>query len=71
MNTQWKSLAHAESDFLKGLLAHRSFGQMCETLAESLGEAQAAETAVALLRDLLKVGAICALATRTPEAATS
>jgi Putative DNA-binding domain len=71
MNTQWKSLAQAESDFVEELLAHRTFGQMCETLVESVGEAQAAATAVALLSELLKAGAICALPTRTPEVATS
>ena len=62
MNTQWKSLAQGEADFLSGLLAHRTFGQQCESLAARIGEEQAASTAVAHLSDLLKAGAICALA---------
>jgi len=63
MNTQWKSLTPMKTVFVKGLLAHRSFGLLCETLAERVGEEQAAVTAVALLSELLKAGAICALPT--------
>jgi hypothetical protein len=62
MNTQWKSLVQIEADFVKGLLAHHTFGQQCESLAARIGEEQAASTAVALLSDLLRAGAICALA---------
>jgi hypothetical protein len=61
MNTQWKSLAQVEADFVNGLIAHRTFGQQCESLAAHMGEEQAASTAVALISDLLKAGAICAL----------
>jgi hypothetical protein len=70
MNTQWKSLDLAEADFVKGLLAHCNFGQICEALAECVGEAQAAETSVALLSELLMVGAICALPFLAPETVT-
>ena len=61
MNTQWKSLTPTEADFVQGLLARRSFGQLCAALAERVGEEQAAATAVALLGDLLQAGALCAL----------
>ena len=61
MNTQWKTLSKTETDFVKGLQAHRTFGQQCETLAESVGDEQAAATAIALLSELLRAGAICAL----------
>jgi hypothetical protein len=61
MNTQWKSLTQLETDFVKGLQAHRTFGKQCESLAACVGDEQAAATAVALLSELLKAGAICAL----------
>jgi hypothetical protein len=61
MNTQWKSLTQMETDFVKGLQAHRTFGQQCASLAKSVGDEKAAATAVALLSELLKAGAICAL----------
>ena len=67
MHTQWKSLTQTEADFLQGLLAQRSFGQLCETLAGRVGDDQAAATAVALLSELLKQGAICCLPTQVPE----
>jgi hypothetical protein len=61
MNTQWKSLTQMETDFVKGLQAHRTFAKQCESLAACVGDEQAAATAVALLSELLKAGAICAL----------
>jgi hypothetical protein len=67
MNTQWKSLAPLESGFVKGLLAGQAFGQLCETLAERVGEEQAAATAVDLLRHLLQDGALSTLARQTPS----
>lgn len=70
MNTQWKSLSQLEADFISGLLAHRSFGLLCEALAQRVGHEQAAATAVHLLSDLLKVGALCALPTPVPETST-
>lgn len=70
MNTQWKSLTQMEADFANGLLAHRTFGQQCESIAGHVGVEQAAATAVALLREILKVGALCALPTRTEMVST-
>jgi hypothetical protein len=61
MNTQWKSLSPIETDFVKGLQAHRTFGQQCASLAESVGDEKAAATAIELLSELLSAGAICAL----------
>lgn len=60
MNTQWKSLAPTETDFVQGLLARRTFGQLCAALAARVGDDQAAASAVALLGELLQSGAICA-----------
>jgi len=65
MNTQWKSLSQAETEFVQGLQSHHTFGQQCESLAVPVGEDQAAESAVALISELLKAGVICALLTRT------
>lgn len=70
MNTQWKSLTQTEADFVQGLLAGRSFGQLCEALAARVAAEQAAATAVALLRDLLTMGAICALPTPVSNPST-
>ncbi len=70
MNTQWKSLTPMEADFVKGLLEQRTFGQLCESVALRVGDEQAAATAVALLRELLKEGALCALPTRTSNVST-
>jgi hypothetical protein len=70
MNTQWKSLSPTETVFVQCLLANRTFGQICESLAESVGEDSAAATAVAALGDLLSAGALCALPTRVPETST-
>jgi hypothetical protein len=70
MNTQWKSLSPTETVFVQCLLANHTFGQICESLAESVGEDSAAATAVAALGDLLSAGALCALPTRVPETST-
>ncbi len=70
MNTEWKSLTEIETDFVQGLLAHCTFGQLCEALAERVGAEQAAATAVALLSELLKAGVLCALPNSFPEIAT-
>jgi hypothetical protein len=70
MNTQWKSLAPIEADFVQGLLTRRTFGQLCEALAARVGPEQAAATAVTLLRELLQSGAICALPAPSPETST-
>ena len=59
MNTQWKSLAPIETGFIQGLLENHTFGQLCAALAEGVGEDRAAATAVHLLSELLKSGAIC------------
>jgi hypothetical protein len=71
MHTQWKSLAQTEADFVQGLLAHHTFGQLCEPLAERVGDEQAAVTAVALLSELLKLGALCCLPSQVPETQTT
>jgi hypothetical protein len=70
MNTQWKSLTQTEADFVQGLLAGRSFGQLCEALCAQVSPERAAATAVALLRDLLTMGAICALPTPVSNTST-
>ena len=69
MNTQWKSLTQMEAEFVRGLLAQRTFGQLCAALAERVGPEQAAACAVALLTELLQTGALCALP--TPISATT
>jgi hypothetical protein len=61
MNTRWKSLSNTEAEFVKGLQAHGTFGQVCESLVERVGEEEAAATAVAHLSELLTSGVICAL----------
>lgn len=61
MNTRWKSLTQAETDFVKYLVQQCTFGQICELLGQHLGEAPAAATSVALLSELLNIGAISAL----------
>jgi hypothetical protein len=70
MNTKWKSLTPTETDFVQGLLAMRTFGQICEVLVERVGEDHAAPTAVALLSELLHTGTLCALPISFPEATT-
>jgi hypothetical protein len=70
MNTQWKSLTATETVFVQCLLADRTFGQICESLAESVGEDRAAASAVAVLSDLLNTGAISALTSPAPEIST-
>lgn len=67
MNTQWKSLNTAEVVFVQCLLAGQHFGQVCEALAQSVGEDGAAAAAVALLSELLQAGALGALQSRLPE----
>jgi hypothetical protein len=61
MNTQWKTLTPSETAFVQGLLDQRSFGEVCEALAELLGEEQAAASALALLGELITSGVLCAL----------
>jgi hypothetical protein len=58
MNTQWRSLSSSEAEFVQGLLAGHTFGQLCEAL---VGQEQAAATAVASLTALIGAEAICAL----------
>jgi hypothetical protein len=70
MNTKWKSLTPTETDFVQGLLAKSTFGQLCEVLAERIGEDHAAPTAVALLSELLHTGTLCALPIPFPETTT-
>lgn len=65
MNTQWKTLTPMEADFVKDLQAHRTFGQQCAALAARFGDEHAAETAVNLLSELLKAGAISTLTPST------
>lgn len=62
MNTQWKSLAPVEADFVQGLLDKHRFGQLCAGLAGRVGDERAAARAVELLTGLLETGAICACA---------
>ncbi len=61
MNTQWKSLSNTEAEFVKALQAHGTFGQVCESLVERVGEENAPATAVDILSELLASGVICAL----------
>ena len=65
MNTQWKSLTATESDFVQCLQAGRTFGEVCECLAESIGPDHAAATAAALLSEFVHAGVMCALAAPT------
>jgi hypothetical protein len=58
MHTQWKSLTAVEADYLRGLQTGQTFGELCATLADTVGEQHAAQTAVALLRELLGSGVI-------------
>lgn len=61
LGTQWKTLSISETVFVQGLQAQRSFGQICAQLAQTVGEANAAASAVAALRQLLSQGAVCRL----------
>lgn len=61
MHTQWKSLTAIEADFLRGLQAGQTFGELCATLADTVGEQQAAQTAVALLREVLVTGVLSSM----------
>lgn len=61
LNTQWMSLTPAQHCFVHGLQTGAPFGTLCEALAQVVGEADAAQTAVAVLRELLARGAICAI----------
>ena len=58
LQPQWKSLTDAEAKFVHGLQASLSFGQICEDLCQTVGEAHAAPTAAAVLRQLVETGAI-------------
>lgn len=71
LKPQWKSLTEVESIFVQGLQAGHTFGQLCETLAESVGEEQAAQTAVTILRELLSAGAISSLSITRPSPVAS
>jgi hypothetical protein len=71
LKPQWKSLTEVESIFVQGLQAGRTFGQLCEALAESVGEEQAAQTAVTILRELLSAGAISSLSMTPPAPVSS
>ncbi len=61
MNTQWKSLTPTEAVFMQCLRNGENFGSVCEALAHSVGEENAAPTAVDLLRHMLADGLIRAL----------
>jgi hypothetical protein len=67
MNTQWKSLNAAEVVFVQCLLAGQHFGQVCEALAQSVGEDGAAAAAASLLSELLNAGALGALPEHSSE----
>lgn len=71
LKPQWKTLTGAELIFVQGLQAGHTFGQLCEALAESVGEEQAAQTAVTILRELLGAGAISHWSTTLAEPAPS
>ncbi len=60
-NTQWKSLSDSETTFVQSLLAGHTFGQACETLAQSVGADDAARVAVGVLRELLTSGTLAAM----------
>lgn len=61
MHTQWKSLTAVEADFMQGLQTGQTFGELCATLADTVGEEHAPQTAVALLRELLGTGVISSM----------
>ena len=63
LHTQWKSLSKAEHAFVQGVQAGYSFAQICEALANEIGEDHAAETAVTVLRELMLTGVISGLET--------
>jgi Putative DNA-binding domain len=62
MNTQWKSLTFVEADFVQCLQGGHSFAQVCETLAQRVGEDAAAATAAGILGEWLAAGAITGMA---------
>jgi hypothetical protein len=69
LKPQWKSLSGAELIFVQGLQAGHTFGQLCEALADAVGEEQAAQTAVTILTELLSSGALCRGSTALTEPA--
>lgn len=71
MNTQWKSLTPTETVFVQCLLAGQHFGQLCEALAQCVGDDHAAPAAVALLKEFLHTGVVCALPTQASASSTA
>lgn len=58
LRTRWKSLNDAQALFVHGLQSGDTFGQQCEQLAGHLGAEDVAQAAVAVLSELLQVGAL-------------
>jgi hypothetical protein len=58
LRTQWKSLKSAETMFVQCLQADNTFGEICEALAEMVGEDLAPPTAASVLRELVSNGVI-------------
>lgn len=52
MQAQWKLLTQAQAEFVRGLMAGNTFGQLCEDLARLAGDDQAPQVAAAELREL-------------------
>lgn len=66
LHTQWKSLSVAEHVFVEGVLAGDTFAQLCDALANEVGEDHAAQTAVMVLRELMLTGVISSLHMAAP-----
>ncbi len=66
LHTQWKSLSTAEHVFVEGVFAGHTFAQLCEALANEVGEDDAAQTAVKVLRELMLTGVISSLHMAAP-----
>lgn len=71
LHTQWKSLNVAETSFVQSLQAGHSFGEICEALAEVVGDDNAARTAATQLRELLSSGVISSVQTAANDALPS
>ncbi|MEO7107849.1 MAG: DNA-binding domain-containing protein [Rhodoferax sp.] len=61
LNTQWKSLSSAEVSFVQSLHAGHTFAEICEALADVVGEDTAAQTAATQLREYLGNGVIASV----------
>ena len=58
LQPQWQTLSETQLNFVLGLQAGHTFSQLCETLAETVGEDHAAQSAATVLRELLDRGVI-------------